>query len=563
MVAGVELHHVPPVEAGLQPLHPAALPELQDRVLIRLHPDRFQSPTVRQALQPEFACETPGFLGVELKSRLAEPDAPIVLVSRFTGAVGLLIVGRRRLVFSPPKLGDQLRQFPFEQLAVCLFDRNGVRPVQVIQVLPSPLAPRLLGLVVARPDGQRRPVSQPDHLFPGFRQEIHSPGGIGRHHGARIHEVLPDQNAVLVTEVVQHLLAIVRPAPDADHVHVGRHRIVDDATPPPLSANGKEIGRNHIGPADLHRDPIDHALHGLTEAVQPPVPFHGPNPEPHRIKAPLPVFQSQVIERLFPHAIGPPQGRLGNRQAIPSPIDSVPPAGHIDPIALQRGSNTLHRLLKEDLVFSLFRSNGHRNEAERGQLLVDSNPPHGLPDAAGHEPGSPVPSKVVLGLAAEDAVLLSDGTRLIAHGNRQRRRLQQRLPHPHRAPEHHLQRVLACQPQLLRRETPSAMHVVRVEHSTTIHLQLCMRVEPAEFQGPLAFCRRQGQGPAIAPIPILDPLDLTLIHTVERIGNQAMAKQIGVHASRHLRRSPYPSGILKGPVSNELDFARIRTVGAA
>ena len=410
--------------------------------------------------------------------------------------------------------------------------------MQVIQVLPSPLAPRLLGLVVARPDGQRRPVSQPKHLLPGLSQKIRSPGGIGRHHGARIHEVLPDQNAVLVTEVVQHLLAIVRPAPDADHVHVGRHRIVDDATPPPFGSNRKEIGRNHIGPADLHRDPVDHALHRVAEAVRPPVPFDGPDAEPHRIEAPLIILNHKIIQWLFPHAIGPPQSGLGNRHTITSSIDSVPPAGHVDPIALQRGDNPFHRLLEEDFVFGLFPSNGHRKESERGQLTVDPDPPHGLPDATGHEPGSPIPSEVVLGLSAEDAVLLADGTGLIAHGNRQRRRLQQQLPHLHRAPEHHLQRVLARQPQLRHRETPSAVHVVCIEYSTAIHLQLCMRVKPTEFQGPLAFCRRQRQRPAKAPIPMLNPLDIFLVLTAERIGDEPVRQQIGVDASRDLGRSP-------------------------
>ncbi|MMZ63268.1 hypothetical protein D1872_255130 [compost metagenome] len=46
---------------------------------------------------------------------------------------------------------------------------------------------------------------------------------ISRIHGAGEHEILPDQNAMLITQVIEYLCFIYTPTPDAQHVHIGLH----------------------------------------------------------------------------------------------------------------------------------------------------------------------------------------------------------------------------------------------------------------------------------------------------------------------------------------------------
>src|SRR5580698_5578000 len=79
-------------------------------------------------------------------------------------------------------------------------------------------------LIVAAQEGEARPVPDPLHLVFGLVGGARDERGIARIHRAGEHEILPDEKAELVAEVVEVLGLIYPSAPNPDHVHVCRDR---------------------------------------------------------------------------------------------------------------------------------------------------------------------------------------------------------------------------------------------------------------------------------------------------------------------------------------------------
>ena len=92
---------------------------------------------------------------------------------------------------------------------------------RVIGFVPTPIAPALFHFVVAAPQRQRGVVAQAAHIFNRLDADVLEEVCIGGVDAAGEHEILPDQNAVAVAQVVEHILRVVAAAPDAQHVHVG------------------------------------------------------------------------------------------------------------------------------------------------------------------------------------------------------------------------------------------------------------------------------------------------------------------------------------------------------
>ena len=75
--------------------------------------------------------------------------------------------------------------------------------------------------VVAAPDGDRRVRAEPSYLMIDLGAHLGEEIRRRRIEVAGEHEVLPDQQAELVAEIVEEILFVEAAAPHADHVHVG------------------------------------------------------------------------------------------------------------------------------------------------------------------------------------------------------------------------------------------------------------------------------------------------------------------------------------------------------
>ena len=82
-------------------------------------------------------------------------------------------------------------------------------------------------LIVAAPDSNAWMVAQADDIVDGFLTDILQTFCCHRICAASEHEVLPNQNAVFVTKVVEKIILVDAAAPDTEHIHVGIDRIED------------------------------------------------------------------------------------------------------------------------------------------------------------------------------------------------------------------------------------------------------------------------------------------------------------------------------------------------
>jgi hypothetical protein len=98
---------------------------------------------------------------------------------------------------------------------------GGLRVLAEVELpLPAPTLPGRLVLVVARPEREARVVAQAPHVVDGLAAHVLEEGVVARIHAAGEHEVLPDEDAELVREVVEAIVLVDAAAPDAQHVHV-------------------------------------------------------------------------------------------------------------------------------------------------------------------------------------------------------------------------------------------------------------------------------------------------------------------------------------------------------
>ena len=175
------------------------------------------------ALVAIFAVEATYLLAIHLVRLFAPPHAPVVHIA-LGQALRPSPAFRRRA--GPIRTGAVIgihhqRQDLLEESIVTQLDGTVVlfRPPQ--RLLPAPVVITFGDLVAAAPQRQRRMRSQPLHLFQGLYLGIFQESLIVRIHGARIHEVLPNQDAQRVTDVEEIVRRINASTPNAKHVEMG------------------------------------------------------------------------------------------------------------------------------------------------------------------------------------------------------------------------------------------------------------------------------------------------------------------------------------------------------
>ena len=100
------------------------------------------------------------------------------------------------------------------------------------------------------------------------------------------HEILPDQQAELVAQVVEVLGLVDPAAPDAHHVHVGRDRGLQVARIiAPGEAGDKGARRDPVGALCENRPAVDDELERLAPFVRLAVERDRPQPDPAHSRA--------------------------------------------------------------------------------------------------------------------------------------------------------------------------------------------------------------------------------------------------------------------------------------
>ncbi len=95
--------------------------------------------------------------------------------------------------------------------------------------LPAPLLPADGDLVVAVPEHDRGVVPEPPHVVHRLPPDVADHLLVARVHRAREHHVVPDQQPLLVAQLVENVVVVLPAAPEAQHVLVRLQRVVDDA----------------------------------------------------------------------------------------------------------------------------------------------------------------------------------------------------------------------------------------------------------------------------------------------------------------------------------------------
>ena len=176
--------------------------------------------------------------------------------------------------------------------------------------------------------------------------------------------------------------------------------------------------------------------------------------------------------------------------------------------------------------------------------LVPELDPRRPPDSGRQKSRPPVPAEVVRRLA--DIRLYRRRLRIDRMSRTRirqmiRKRVDCRLHLGDRRDENDPQRIRARLQQFLRRQPPSAKHVVGVQHFLLIQIDGRKGVQPLEDQIGIRMRQLRGRqlkrGPVL-PVRLADPLQRKLVVTFERFRNQSVRQQIGLHRSRHGRGAP-------------------------
>ncbi len=158
-------------------------------------------------------------------------------------------------------------------------------------------------------------LSQAAYILNRLHAHVFSKSRIFRVHAAGEDEILPDQDAIAVAQVVETILLVEPAAPDPQHVHMGRSRVPDQALQVGIAdAGGERIGRDPVCTLDEDWDAVDDEGERLAPLVRFTTQLQGAQPD--LVTA---VVQNgflrirgnfHFVECLFPEAIRPPELRI-------------------------------------------------------------------------------------------------------------------------------------------------------------------------------------------------------------------------------------------------------------
>ena len=449
-----------------------------------------------------------------------------------------------------------------------------------IAAVPAPVFEALVDFVVAAPQGQRGVVAQAADVVAGLEDYVVEKvrvAGIGR---AGKHEVLPYENAVAVGQLVEEVILIHAAAPNPHQVHV---RLLHGPEQPGVVVGG-DAGENDVlgyvvGAFGEERLAVDAEVEVAPQRVPFVDELDGAYPG-------LVMFAPQgstvlheryvhIVEMRFAPAVGLPQlGMLDfGREA-----DAV--LARLQGAATGRAGHLLARFGDGEQHFDPF--GGLVVLVDDGQVGSQSGPVavdvqgagEGIvdaaavvehqsgrsPDAAAYQSDTPVPPVVVGSLAGVCAQV--GGAAVVVGGVVDAGQTVYRLYGLEGRGEVYGEGILARNdfiPYLL---LPGHEHVVGLHHRLAVENDAGKGVESLEDEAgtgvPGQVVGIDGEGGGVAPPFRFDPGHLFLVCPVERVVEQPVAQQVGMHGAGHHGRvrEAIPFGG-EAPPSVEFDYAGI------
>ncbi len=422
---------------------------------------------------------------------------------------------------------------------------EGAPRAAVEPLLPPPVLVAPEVLVVAAEQGQRRVVGEPGDLLPRLGLDLAAQRlllGVGR---AGEQEVLPDEQAELVAQVVEVVGLVDAAAPDPHQVDVGRLRLGQPGgVPGPVDAGRERVVGDPVDSLDQDRAVVDDQLEGGARGIRLGVPAHRAEPDPAGRRVEHLVVGGQlephVVERLGAVTGRPPaldgaelglEGRLvvaGGHQRGCRGAGDVEGDGEVCGFGA-KGAGHPHRRPHPAARAVGLGQHPHLVEAGRA-------PRHQVrraPDAAGAGGDAPVPTEAA-GRLADRLVRHRVGPRPSAEGDALCVRVA------HRAAEGDGEVVLAG-PQPVGDVDPVAPVLVGdLGHDLAVEQHRRHRVEPVEDQlvalRPREVVRGEHQRALVGPVDEPDPREQGLVVVEVGVGDEAGPEQVEVHDPGHLRR---------------------------
>ena len=259
-------------------------------------------------------------------------------------------------------------------------------------------------------------VGEPLHLMTDLRLNVLEELRGGWVHRAAEHTVLPDEQPLLITEVVEDLLLIHAAAPDAQHVHVRIDGGLEELLVAIIGEPGGEgIEGDPVGSLGEDVDSVYREGHRATALrILDGLHFEGPEADASGCRL-LPDGHRERIEDRLAVTGRPPALDTGDRQAEG---EEILPALDADLPLLDGGGDLeahVEALFRYCVVAygrrhrpSILLDNVRLDADAFDEAFVDKVERDGLVDPHGEDAGTPVPPEVALGLADEVAVLCVD-----------------------------------------------------------------------------------------------------------------------------------------------------------
>ena len=140
--------------------------------------------------------------------------------------------------------------------------------------------------------------------------------------GAAEHQILPDQDALAVAQLVEDLALVLAAAPDAQHVHVRAHRRADEVLVALRRLAGHQrVARYPVGSLAEDVGAIDADDEGLAVVVAFADDLHGTQSELDGLLVAVD-GGGEGIERLVAVAGGPPEARVRDLELLTDDVDA-------------------------------------------------------------------------------------------------------------------------------------------------------------------------------------------------------------------------------------------------